>query len=85
MSLERVPEPAVRRAPAGMACSLRDLFASMPEIDDLFAEVFDGPPGWISVAYDQQANAQRPASEAEVEFSWESPRQIIATCMRPNP
>ena len=30
--------------PDGIACSLRDLFASMPEIDDLFTEVFGGPP-----------------------------------------
>lgn len=50
--------------PPGMACSLRDLFASMPEIDDLFAEVFDGPPGWISVAYDQQGNAQKLPSDS---------------------
>ena len=51
--------------PAGMACSLRDLFASMPEIDDLFAEVFGGPPGWISVAYDHKANASKPAEKAD--------------------
>jgi len=44
--------------PAGMACSLRDLFASMPEIDELFAEVFGGPPGWVSVAYDDEGNAR---------------------------
>ena len=44
--------------PAGMACSLRDLFASMPEVDDLFAEVFGGPPGWVSVAYDDEGNAR---------------------------
>ena len=44
--------------PADMVCSLRDLFASMPEIDDLFAEVFGGPPGWVSVAYDQEGNAR---------------------------
>ena len=42
--------------PTSMACPLRDLFACMPEIDDLVAEVFDGPPGWIAVAYDQNAN-----------------------------
>ena len=54
----------LEKVPAGMACSLRDLFASMPEIDDLFAEVFGGPPGWISVAYDQEANARRPAPGA---------------------
>ena len=44
--------------PARMACSLRDLFASMPEIDDLFAEVFGGPSGWVSVAYDNEGNAR---------------------------
>ena len=44
--------------PAGMACSLRDLFASMPEIDDLFAEVFGGPAGWVSVDYDDEGNAR---------------------------
>ena len=44
--------------PVGMACSVRDLFASMPEIDDLFAEVFGGPPGWVSVAYDDEGNAR---------------------------
>lgn len=46
------------KVPAGMACSIRDLFASMPEIDDLFAEVFGGPPGWVSVAYDDERNAR---------------------------
>ena len=47
-----------------MACSLRNLFASMPEIDDLFAEVFGGPPGWVSVDYDNEANARGPALNA---------------------
>ena len=55
-----------------MVCSLRDLFASMPEIYDLFAEVFGGPPGWISVAYDQEANALRPARNA-------TPRKVDST------
>ena len=44
--------------PVGMACSLRDLFASMPEIDDLFAEVFGGPRSWVSLAYDDEGNAR---------------------------
>ena len=43
---------------ADMACSIRDLFASMPEIEDLFAEVFVGPPSWVSVAYDDEGNAK---------------------------
>ena len=51
----------LKKVPSGMACLLPDLFASMPEIDDLYAEVVGGPPGWISVAFDQVANARRPA------------------------
>ena len=46
--------------PANLVCSLRDLFASMPEIDDLFAEVFGEPPRWVSVSYDQAANSKMP-------------------------
>jgi len=46
------------KIPDNMVCSLRDLFASMPEIDDLFVEVFGGPPGWISVAYDHESNSR---------------------------
>lgn len=44
------------KIPTEMVCSLRDLFASMPEIDDLFYEVFGGPPRWVSVAYDSKGN-----------------------------
>ena len=51
----------LKKVPSGMACLLPDLFASMPEIDDLYAEVVGGPPRWISVAFDQVANARRPA------------------------
>jgi hypothetical protein len=40
------------KLPKGAACTLRDLFACMPEIDDLFVEAFGGPAGWIAVAYD---------------------------------
>ena len=63
---EKKPKSAadLQKVPAGMVCLLRDLFASMPEIDDLFAEVFGGPPGWILVAYDQEANARKFARNA---------------------
>ena len=50
----------LEKLPPGMHCLLRDLFASMPEIDDLFTEVFGEPPRWISVGYDQEANVPRP-------------------------
>lgn len=61
---KRRPEsPAdVAKVSSGMACLLPELFASVPEIDDLFADVVGGPPAWIFVAYDQEANAQRWAS-----------------------
>ena len=36
----------------------------MPEIDDLFAEVFGGPPRWISVAYDNESNLRMPTLNA---------------------
>ena len=54
----------VERVPDGMICTLRDLFASMPEIDDLFSEVFVGPSGWVSVSYDREANAMPVANAA---------------------
>ena len=55
---------AVDKERPDMACLLQDLFASMPEIDDLFAEVFGGPPGWVSVVNDQRANWGRSRSDA---------------------
>ena len=54
----------LKKVPPNMVCSLRDLFASMPEIDDLFAEVFGGPPRWVSVTYDNESNWRRPALNA---------------------
>src|SRR5260221_3830106 len=46
----------LKQVPENMTCSLRELFASMPEIDDLFAEVFGGPSKWITAIHDQQRN-----------------------------
>ena len=57
-------ENDLKGVPLNMVCSLRDLFASVPEIADLFDEVFGGSPGWVSVAYDQQANWERSRSNA---------------------
>ncbi|HLO76390.1 MAG TPA: hypothetical protein VK196_08040 [Magnetospirillum sp.] len=48
--------------PQGMVCSLRDLLASMPEIDDLFAEVCGGSPGWVIPVYDSTTNGIRTAN-----------------------
>ena len=37
---------------ADMGCRMRDLFASIPEIDDLFAEVFGGSAKWVLAYFD---------------------------------
>ena len=60
-------EDDLKEVCAGMVCSLRDLFASMPEIADLFAEVFGGPPGWVSVVHDLQANGGMSVLDAKSE------------------
>lgn len=46
----------IEKQPQGTVCSLRDLFASVPEIDDLFSEVFTGSANWLSVRYDDKTN-----------------------------
>lgn len=43
----------------GMSCTLEHLFSSMPEIDDLFAEVFGSAPNWIIPIYDNESNLSR--------------------------
>ena len=39
-----------------MSCTLQHLFSSMPEIDDLYAEVFGSAPGWIIPSYETSLN-----------------------------
>ena len=42
----------LNKVPADMVCKIRDLFAAIPEIDDLFAEVFGDMAKWLLVYYD---------------------------------
>lgn len=37
--------------------SIEELFASIPEVSDLFQDIFDGKPRWVRPVYDQSANA----------------------------
>jgi hypothetical protein len=53
--------------------SIETLFASIPEVADLFADIFEGKPRWVRPAYDQAANAlpsmfrrQEPATRSYV-------------------
>lgn len=34
------------------------LFAHIPEISDLYRDIFEGKPGWVTPSYDQNANAR---------------------------
>ena len=52
---------ALKNVPADMVCLLQDLFASMPEIDDLFAEVFGGPARMDRCRIRPSANGRRSA------------------------
>ena len=61
------PKDSLKEGQTNMACSLRDLFASMPEIADLFGEVFGGTPNWVSVVNDLQANRATSSLDAKAE------------------
>ena len=40
-------DDAVPKLPANTFCTLRELLSAIPEISDLFAEVFESEPSWI--------------------------------------
>lgn len=48
LDLQSLPQP--------MSCTLQDLFSSIPEIDDIYAEVFGPTPSWIIPVYHQESN-----------------------------
>jgi hypothetical protein len=37
--------------------TIETLFASIPEVADLFGDIFEGKPNWVRPSYDQMANA----------------------------
>ena len=51
-------EDDVSKLPAHAFCTLRELLSAIPEISDLFAEVFDSEPSWILPMPDMEANQQ---------------------------
>ncbi len=53
-------EDDVTKLPLNTFCTLRALLSAIPEIADLFAEVFDSEPSWIMPVPDGDAN-QRPS------------------------
>ena len=57
---------------ANMVCPLRDLFAAMPEIDDLFREVFsEEPAGWVLAYYEiSEAGIYRTSSGRQTDSTY---------------
>lgn len=49
-------DDAVPKLPANTFCTLRELLSAIPELADLFAEVFDSEPSWIMPVGDTEAN-----------------------------
>jgi hypothetical protein len=49
-------EDDVSKLPPNAFCTLRELLSAIPEISDLFAEVFDSEPSWIMPVADMDAN-----------------------------
>ncbi len=61
--IRTLPEKKARRfddlaaySPASWV-SVETLFASIPEVADLFSDIFEGKPGWVRPVYDREANA----------------------------
>jgi hypothetical protein len=63
LPISDIPQKKVRRYGDLASCpdtswlSIETLFASIPEVADLFADIFEGKPQWVRPAYDQMANA----------------------------
>ncbi len=53
-------DDGVSKLPPNTFCTLRELLSAIPEISDLFSEVFDSEPSWIMPVMDADAN--RPLS-----------------------
>jgi hypothetical protein len=63
LPIENIPQKKARRYEDLASCSpaswlsLESLFASIPEVSDLFSDIFEGKPNWVRPVYDQTANA----------------------------
>jgi hypothetical protein len=62
LPIDNIPQKKARRYEDLASCSpgswlsLESLFASIPEVSDLFSDIFEGKPNWVRPAYDQTAN-----------------------------
>jgi hypothetical protein len=64
LPIASIPQKKARRHQDLANCSptswltLEALFASIPEVGDLFNDIFEAKPNWVKPVYDQIANAQ---------------------------
>lgn len=65
----------LRSCPETSWLSVETLFASIPEVSDLFSDIFEGKPNWVTPVPDQMANAgmslfgeRRPATRSYVQL-----------------
>jgi hypothetical protein len=49
-------DDGVSKLSANTFCTLRELLSAIPEISDLFSEVYDSEPSWVLVLGDMEAN-----------------------------
>jgi hypothetical protein len=63
LEVNKIPERKPRRhdelsgLPPSSWLTLERLFASIPEVSDLFTDIFESAPRWVTPVYDQDANA----------------------------
>ena len=80
-SIANIPQKKARRYddlasyPPTSWLTLEALFASIPEVSDLFSDIFEGKPNWVRPSLDQMANAglslfggRTPATRSYVQF-----------------
>ena len=59
VTLDRKPKrPSdLETAPTGSWATMEQMFARIPEVGDLFEDIFTGPPAWVTPSYQPTANA----------------------------
>jgi hypothetical protein len=76
VSIETLPAKKPRlfsdlgKLPLGSWTSVEQLFARIPEVADLFVDIFETKPGWVTPVYDQRANMQGLRSQKQPTSSY---------------
>jgi hypothetical protein len=87
LATDQIPEKKandydkIKVLPSTSWLTVERLFACIPEVSDLFSDIFESAPGWVMPIYDQSANAgpsifakKEPATRTYVQLADESAR-----------